>query len=95
MGTQGSGGLSFLNGAAGGVEYPLNNQNTGPGGFGGGGGSSQSGTFNAGGGGGYDGGNSGNGNASTGGRSWSDPNAANVLFTPATNMGDGSVEISW
>ncbi len=95
VGTLGSGGSSFLNGGAGGVEYPLGNTNIGNGAFGGGGGSSESGTYNAGGGGGYDGGNAGNGNASTGGTSFIAPAATNAVFTPATSMGNGSIEISW
>lgn len=92
-GTSGSGGVSFLNGAAGGKEFPLGNTNCSRGGFGGGGRSSQSGTFNAGGGG-YDGGKAGNGNASTGGTSYITPKALTSTFTPATQSGHGFVELS-
>lgn len=95
MGTAGSGGASFANGGKGGSEFPAGNTNCSRGGFGGGGGSSQSGTFNSGGGGGYDGGNCGNGSASTGGSSYIAPNAVGAKFTPTSHAGHGSVEISY
>lgn len=94
-GANDSGGRSFLSGAAGGREYPLDNASTSRGGFGGGGGSSQSGTFASGGGGGYDGGKAGNGNDTTGGTSYIAPAVRDALFSPASRMGHGSVEISW
>lgn len=94
-GASGSGGQSFLHGAAGGREFPMSSPNCGRGGFGGGGGASESGTFNAGGGGGYDGGDCGNGQSSTGGTSFMAQSVVNPTFTPNTRTGPGSVEISW
>lgn len=95
MGPAGTAGLSFLHGAAGGMQYPTGNTNATRGGFGGGGGASESSSFNAGGGGGYDGGKAGNGNASTGGTSYMGPMVANPQFTGDTRIGPGSVEISY
>lgn len=94
-GSAGSGGASFVNGGKGGSEFPAGCTNCSRGGFGGGGGSSQSSTFNAGGGGGYDGGDCGNGSASTGGTSFISPNAVGGMFTPTVQSGHGSVEISY